>query len=311
MRRRRLPSLNALRSFEAYARSGSMVMAAEELCVTHGAVSRQIRSLERELGVVLVSGPRHSLRLTRAGLELANALREGLDRIAEGLPASGEADDLVISVPTTFAMKWLIPRLSTFHEGFPGVNVRIIEASAHALFDGDDGARAAIRLLEGAPPPGLAATAFLEHAYGPVVAPALFEADGGDPARILSRPRLTSDTFSHGWSQWAEAYGVDLPKASAARRFEHNTYLLEAVAGGLGVAVTAWAFAEADIVAGRLIAPWGFCPLPTRFTFLRPSRGGHPAAPRLANWLVREGRRSAPFPRAKTHAPSLSSRLDN
>lgn len=308
MNRRQLPSLNALRSFEAYARCQSMVKAAEELCVTHGAISRQVRSLERELGVLLVTGRRHSLRLTRAGTDLADALREGLDRIAAGLPASGETDDLVVSVPATFAMKWLIPRLSGFHENFPSVFVRVIEASAQAPCDGDNGAQAAIRLRDGQPMPGLTETPFLDHAYGPVVAPALFESDGGDLARILNRPRLTSDTFTHGWNHWADCYGIDLPEVSKVQRFEHNTYLLEAAAGGLGVAVTAWAFAQADIMAGRLVAPWGFCPLPTRFTFLRPSRGGHPAAPRFANWLVKEGRKSSPYPLAAKSDPDLSSR---
>jgi len=299
MKRRQLPSLNALRAFEAYARSGSMVLAAEELCVTHGAISRQVKALECALGTELLSGPRHALQLTKPGRDLADALREGFDRIAAGLPGSEEEEELVISVPATFAMKWLIPRLAGFTEYHPDVQVRIVETtSSDNLFGGEDGAQAAIRLCEGTPPAGVTATAFLDHAYGPVIAPTLFEADGRDPKRILRRMRLTSETFPHGWDHWAAEAGVTLSVPSQVRSFEHNTYLLEAVAGGLGIAVTAWAFAQADIEAGRLVAPWGFRQLPTRFAFLRPSRAGHPASARFASWLSREGRRAKPPPSA-------------
>lgn len=291
MKRRQLPSLNALRAFEAYARSGSMVLASEELCVTHGAISRQVKALEYALGTELLTGPRHALRLTKAGRDLADALREGFDRIAAGLPRADEDEELVISVPATFAMKWLIPRLAGFTEHHPDIQVRIVETTSwDNLFE--DGAHAAIRLCEGPPPAGVTATAFLDHAYGPVIAPALFEADDRDPKRVLRRTRLSSETFPHGWDQWAAETGVTLSEPSQASSFEHNTYLLEAVAGGLGIAVTAWAFAQADIDAGRLVAPWGFRQLPTRFAFLRPSRAGHPAAMRLASWLSREGRRA-------------------
>lgn len=300
MKRRQLPSLNALRTFEAYARSGSMVLAAEELCVTHGAISRQVKALECALGTELLTGPRHALRLTKAGRDLADALRDGFDRIAAGLPGADEDEELVISVPATFAMKWLIPRLAGFTEHHPDVQVRIVEiTSSDELFGGEDGAQAAIRLCDGPPPAGVTATAFLDHAYGPVISPRLFEADGRDPERVLRRTRLASETFPHGWDQWAAETGVTLSEPSQVRSFEHNTYLLEAVAGGLGIAVTAWAFAQADIEAGRLVAPWGFHPLPTRFTFLRRSRTGHPAATRLASWLSREGRRTRTPPAAR------------
>ena len=299
MKRRQLPSLNALRAFEAYARSGSMVLAAEELCVTHGAISRQIKALELDLGTDLLTGPRHARQLTKAGRELTDALRGGFDRIAAGLPRSAEDEELVVSVPATFAIKWLIPRLAGFTERHPDLRVRIVEAvPSDSLFGGEDGAGAAIRLCDGPAPAGIAATAFLGHAYGPVIAPALFEADGRDPQQMLGRPRLTSETFPHGWDQWATEAGVTLPEQSQVRSFEHNTYLLEAAAAGLGIAVTAWAFAEADIGVGRLVAPWGFHPLPTRFTFLRPMRTGHPAAARLASWLSREGRRTRTPPAA-------------
>jgi LysR family transcriptional regulator, glycine cleavage system transcriptional activator len=110
--------------------------------------------------------------------------------------------------------------------------------------------------------------------------------------QVLRLPRLHSETFPRGWNQWAADADLELPSPSAERSFEHNSYMLEAVAGGLGVAVTAWAFAQADIESGQLIAPWGFKALASRFTYLRPSLANHRAADRFATWLVAEGRRA-------------------
>lgn len=295
MVRRRLPSLKALQAFEAFARAGSMVRAAEELCVTHGAVSRQIKALERQLGATLLAGPRHALGFTPAGRELAACLASAFDQIAAGLPGAEAGEALVVSSPGTFAMKWLIPRLAGFIEAHPGLQVRIIEDGGPVEF-GRGGIQAAIRPHRGPAPPGMAATPFLAHAFGPVLSPGLFDRAGRAAAQALLLPRLHSETFAESWARWAADAGIDLPRPAAERSFEHNSYMLEAAAAGLGIAVTAWAFAQADIEAGRLVAPWGFRRLPTRFTFLRPALAGHAAADRLARWLVAEGRKAKPPP---------------
>lgn len=291
--RRRLPSLKGLQAFEAFARAGSMVRAADELSVTHGAVSRQIKALEQQLGAKLLAGPRHDLALTPAGRELAASLAAAFDRIAAGLPGAGAGEELVVSSPGTFAMKWLIPRLASFIESNPGIQVRILEDGGTASFSG---VQAAIRLHRGAAPPGVKATPFLDHAYGPVLSPALSGA--ADRETVLLLPRLHSETFADGWARWAADAGVALPPPSAERSFEHNSYMIEAAAAGLGVAVTAWAFAQTDIETGRLVAPWGFRPLATRFTCLRPALASHPAADRFALWLAAEGRRAKRPPAA-------------
>ncbi|MGL4964802.1 MAG: LysR substrate-binding domain-containing protein [Inquilinus sp.] len=291
--RRRLPSLKGLQAFEAFARAGSMVRAADELCVTHGAVSRQIKALEQQLGAKLLAGPRHDLALTPAGRELAASLAAAFDRIAAGLPGAEAGEELVVSSPGTFAMKWLIPRLAGFIDANPGTQVRILEDGGAPSFGV---VQAAIRLHRGAAPPGVTATPFLDHAYGPVLSPALLGAADREAALLL--PRLHSETFADGWARWAEDAGVELPPPSAERSFEHNSYMIEAAAAGLGIAVTAWAFAQTDIETGRLIAPWGFRPLATRFTCLRPALASHPAADRFVLWLVAEGRRARRPPTA-------------
>jgi len=295
MTRRPLPSLKGLQAFEAFARTGSMTRAAEALCVTHGAVSRQVKALERQLGAQLVTGPKHRLALTDAGAELAGAVGGAFDAIAAALPGAETPPALVVSCMGALAMKWLIPRLPRFIDAHPGQRVRIIESQGPADF-GQGGAHAAIRLAQGAPPPGLSATAFLGHAFGPVLSPALFAQAGRESAEILKAPRLHSETFPRGWARWASDAGVELPPASQERAFEHNAYMLEAAAAGLGVGVTAWAFAQADVESGRLVAPWGFQPLETRFTYLRPALARNEAAALFGAWLRAEGRRDPPPP---------------
>lgn len=116
MTARSLPPLNALRAFEAFARCGRMTLAADELCVTHGAISRQIRQLEDHLGAALTEGPRTKLVLTSTGVTLAQALTAAFDQIDAAIPRLPPAADraLVVSCLPTFAMKWLIPRLPGF-----------------------------------------------------------------------------------------------------------------------------------------------------------------------------------------------------
>jgi LysR family glycine cleavage system transcriptional activator len=295
MSRRPLPSLKGLQAFEAFARTGSMTRAAEELHVTHGAVSRQVKALELQLGAGLVTGPRHRLALTAAGRQLAASLSAAFDMAAAGLPGADAGQELVVSCLGTFAMKWLIPRLPRFLHDHPGVRVRIVEDQAPADFS-QGGVHAAIRLQLEPAPPGLKALAFLDHAYGPVLSPALFDEAQRDGDRVLRLPRLHSETFSSGWAQWAGDTGTVLPPAPVEQAFEHNSYLLEAAAAGMGVAVTAWAFARADIEGGRLTAPWGFHPLPSRFTYLRPALADNPAAEAFGAWLRSEGRRDPPAP---------------
>lgn len=291
---RRLPSLTGLRAFEAFARRGSMTRAAEELCVTHGAVSRQIKALEAMLGARLVAGPRHRLMLTPAGRTLAASLGAAFDLIAAGLPGAEDAEELVVSCLGTLAMKWLIPRLPAFLDANPGVRVRILES--HALVDfSHGGLHAAIRIRQGPAQPGLRSLAFMPQHLGPVLSPALIDDLAGRPAELLDLPRLHSETHPPAWDDWARLAHVDLPPASLDRAFEHNSYMLEAAAAGLGIAVAPWAFAQADIERGRLVAPWGFEREAAEFVYLRPAAVENRMADRFGTWLREQGR-AAPGP---------------
>ncbi len=291
MTSRKLPPLSALRAFEAFARTGSMTAAAAELGVTHGAVSRSVHGLETHTGTPLLSGPRHNLKLTPAGQTLAEATGVAFNLIAAALPGVAASEDLNLSCYGTFAMKWLIPRLPDFLEARPGARIRIVEE--HGPVDFSRGhVHAAIR-MDNAVPEGARFIRFMDHHHGPVMSPAAWEACAGDRQTVLRLPRLVSDTFRAGWTEWSDGIGLDLPEAPVERVFEHNSYMLEAAAAGLGVAITPWTFAEADLMAGRLVAPFGFRQLPMRFAFIRPGLGDNPLAEAFGRWLQRQGRKAA------------------
>ena len=298
MARRALPPLNGLRAFEAFARQGRMTAAAEELCVTHGAISRQIKQLEAAMGVALVEGPRNRLRITEAGLKLAEASTRAFDLIeqAAARPRTPADGPIELSCLGTFAMKWLIPRLPRFVERHPDLQVRISEADGpidlrEGTFD------AAIRMR---PDGDLASedaevTPFLDHYQGPVLAPEL--AGGGvlSLEAMAALPRLHTRSYRQGWADWEAQKGVRLAPAPIDREFDHYFYMLEAAIAGLGVAIGPWPFVSKELDAGRLAAPFGFVKAPHVYVALLPRRQARPAARRLRDWLLEEGRR-APMP---------------
>lgn len=298
MARRHLPPLNALRAFEAFGRHGRMTLAADELCVTHGAVSRQIRQLEAHLGVALTEGPRSRLRMTEAGLRLAQALSPAFDQIEAAAPRPIEAGPrpLVVSCMPTFAMKWLIPRLPRFQVAHPDIPVRVAESNGPFDFKAD-GIDLAIRMRT----PGAAvtyesvATPFMEHFHGPVMSPEL-AAGPMTLERICAMPRLLTRTFPESWSDWARNLGLNpLPPPVREQEFDHYFYMLEAAAAGLGVAIGPWAFVQRDLASGRLVAPLGFTSGRALITAVTPPEGASPEAVLFRDWLLAEGA-STPLP---------------
>jgi DNA-binding transcriptional LysR family regulator len=295
---RSLPSLNALRAFEAFGRRGRMTLAADELCVTHGAISRQIRQLEDQLGVALTEGPRTGLILTEAGLKLAHGLTVAFDQISEALPqpAGGDDDALVVSCLPTFAMKWLIPRLPDFVAAHPNIQTRIVESNGPFDYRAD-GVDLAIRmrLPDASPSPDSDVAPFLKHYVGPVASREL-AAQITDLESLARQPRLHTRTFLESWAEWESAAGLALPPASVNREFDHYFYMLEAAVAGLGVALSPWAFAETDLKSGRLVAPLGMIPGQAEVCALTPRGKATRAAGRFRDWLVAEGAATPPPP---------------
>ena len=299
MARRHLPSLNALRAFEAFGRHGRMTLAADELCVTHGAVSRQIRQLEQHLGVALTEGPRSRLRMTEAGLKLAQALAPAFDQSEAAVPRPAEAGPrpLVVSCMPTFAMKWLIPRLPGFQAAHPDIPVRVAESNGPFDFKAD-GVDLAIRMRspETVVTYDSVATPFMEHFHGPVMSPELAASGPMTLERVCALPRLLTRTFMESWSDWARNFDLaDLPSPVSEQEFDHYFYMLEAAAAGLGVAIGPWAFVQRDLASGRLVAPLGFTPGRAMIVAVTPPDGAAEAALLFRDWLLAEGA-STPLP---------------
>jgi len=281
--RRSLPSLNALRAFEAVGRLGRMTLAAAELGVTHGAVSRQVRLLEEAVGTPLLEGPKAASRPTAAGRELLASLGPAFDLIEAGVGRVGQAATRVpVACHSTLITKWLIPRLHRFRTAHPDVDVELREMAAADMFV--PGAKVSVRLMSGALPGPYVTAAFMPIDVGPVLSPDL----AAGAADLLRLPRLVSSSWPQGWSRWAELSGREIGAASTEQVFGRMHYMLGAAIAGLGVAIASWPFVADDIAAGRLVAPFGFVRTPDAVAAITPAGGTDRATRRFLDWLRAE-----------------------
>lgn len=281
---RRLPSLNALRAFEAAGRLGRMTLAAEELHVTHSAVSRQVQHLQDVLGVALFEGPKNALRLTEAGRRLLPGLVSAFDQMdmAIRLVADTEDGPLDVSCPGTFTMRWLIPRLYRFQAAHPGIEVRLT-ASAGPVDFGRDGFDVAIRAGAGPWPDGAEVIHLFAEQIGPVVAPSLVRSA---PPVLAGATLLHARTRPRSWPDWCARSGIAI-EDGAGTTYEHFYFMLEAATAGLGVCIAPWPFVSDDIRAGRLIAPHGFIAGGQDYVALRRPRR-HRKSSLFCAWLQHE-----------------------
>ena len=304
MARRRLPSLNALRAFEAAGRLGRMTLAAEELGVTHGAVSRQVRHLEAVLGARLFEGPKNRLALTDAGRALLPHLTAALDLMEAGVRgvADEEAGTLDVSCLGTLTMRWLIPRLHRFQADHPGVEVRLSASDAPVDF-ARERYDVAIRVTDQALPEDASVTELFAEAVGPVLAPALAEGLALAGAADLARaPLLHTRTRPDAWPAWAKAVGWNAPDL-AGPEYEHFYFVLEAATAGLGACVAPWPLVIDDVAAGRLAAPFGFRPSGQTYVAVRRPRRSRKAQDFCA-WIAKEAETMPDFPRVARLAPT-------
>jgi len=255
---RHLPPLNALRAFEAAARSESFTRAAEELCVTQGAVSHQVKSLEATLGIKLFNRERQRLVITDAGREYLNVVRDALDRIAVGterLVQRQNAGVLTVSTSPDFAAKWLIYRLGRFGEAHPGIDLRVSATMHHVDFARED-VDVAVRHGDGNWG-GLDAVRLCSEQLFPVCSPKLLSGRNriAKPSDLLKFPLLHLDDWK-AWSKWLDAAGVvdaEMPRGPA---LNHASMLIDAAIDGQGVALARTALAAWDLINGRLARPF-------------------------------------------------------
>ncbi|MDQ7976760.1 LysR substrate-binding domain-containing protein [Paraburkholderia sp. SARCC-3016] len=261
----RLPPLSSLRFFEAAARHRSFKLAAAELNVTPSAVSHGIVGLEEALGVELFVREPRGLSLTREGKLYLPYIAEAFALIAIGtqrLPDRRANRTIAVSCAPTLAMRWFVPRLARFREGWPNVNVTV-DTSRRLVGFPADGFDFALRLSRG-PIAGATCDRLFGERLVPVCSPAYLETlIGRDNGSVdLRRATLIHvDTASADWQAWldgahADANCKDLD-ASSGLRFDTVQLALEAAAGGLGVAIGRLPLADADLAARTLVAASG------------------------------------------------------
>jgi len=295
---RHLPPLNALRVFEVAARTGSYVEAAAQLGLTHGAVSRQIGALERWLGQRLFMKSGRRMIATPIASVFADEVSRSFDRLTAAAEACGRPGArrlLRVSAPTSFAMRWLIPRLEQFHVLHPDVEVAVTTVSTvHDELRGgfDVAVRRGTESRDAWPQHH--ATLVLEDSETLIMSPALFERRPiRKPGDIEGHSLLASETRPGDWTDWLDMAGMSHLAGHPKRLFDHFFVTRQAVEDGLGIGIGPLPMLEIDIAAGRLVTP-----LPdiavrrTGYVALVPRHAEMPASlKRFIDWLAAEGAR--------------------
>lgn len=255
---RRLPSLNALKAFEAAARRESFTRAAEELAVTQGAVSHQVKALEQELGVKLFTREPRRLAITAAGREYLTVVRDALDRISAGTEAllqRQNAGALTVSTSPNFAAKWLVHRLGRFAEQHPAIDLRVGATLHHVDFAHED-VDVAIRHSDGIEA-GLNVTQLFTEELFPVCSPALLSGRPAlrDPGDLAGLTLLHLDS-RQDWTKWLDVAGVDGADLTLGPVLNQASMVIDAAVDGQGVALARTGLAVHDLIAGRLVRPF-------------------------------------------------------
>ena len=293
---RRLPPLNALRVFEVAARTSSYAEAGAELGLTHGAVSRQIATLETWLGQRLFVRTGRCMTATPAARAFAAEISLSFDRMNLAAEACGRPSVrriLRVNAPTTLAMRWLIPRLDRFHTDQPEMEVVVTTATTlHDELRG--GFDVAIRrgLAEPAVWPQYRAVRFLDESDTLIVSPALYErAPLHRPAEVAKHVLLGSETRPGDWTDWLERAQLAQRPEQLRRVFDHFFITLQAVIDGLGIGIGPLPVLQADLATGRLLTPFPTISVPrTGYVALVPFDANKTSSlTAFIDWLVAEG----------------------
>ena len=259
--KRSLPPLNGLRAFEAAARHMSFTDAAEELSVTQAAISHQVRGLEQRLGLKLFVRRNRSLLLSEAGQAYLPSVRAAFDQLNEAtekLLQKDKGGNLTVTTTSSFAVKWLVPRLGGFQRSHPEIDVRVSTGTSLVDFSRED-VDIGIRYGRGQWS-NLLAERLVSEDVMPVCAPSLLKGPNGlkKPADLRRFNLLHIGSFPDDWQVWLTAAGVKGVDASRGVSFDFALAAYQAAMDGLGVALGRNPLVEPDLKAGRLVVPFEF-----------------------------------------------------
>lgn len=305
---RSLPPLNALRAFEAAARHLSVTKAAAELNVTPSAISHHIKALEEYFEVRLFMPSRRRLELSEAGRAFLPDLTDGFDRLfaaTELLRASDTQGQLTVGTAGSFAVQWLVPRLSDFNARYPEIDVRVqaapllVDATEEALESGD--VDVVIRFGPGHYP-GHDVQRLMDEVVYPVCSPDIVDKDRplNRPADLARHVLIHDEGYTHyareglrfkttfpDWRMWAEAAGLDGLDLSHGPRFSTSALAIQAAVDGQGVMMGRSVLVHDELQAGRLIKPFELS-VSNVFAYYGISREGDTGRAEIAafrNWV--------------------------
>ena len=289
---KRLPPMSTLRSFEAAARHLSFTKAAVELFVTHGAVSRAIRTLEDHLQVKLFQRNIRAVVLTQAGSNYYVVVHDLLDRLsAATVTLMDQQTSGVVNVSTidSFAAKWLVPRLFRFSQKHTDIDVRLSSSAQLADFT-SDGIDLVIRYGRGNYP-GLLSELLLKEELTPVCSPSLMSGQH-PPATLadLKHHTLIHDEFPIDWVSWLKFAGAPDIDARRGIRFQSSVHAVQAAVQGDGIVLGRSALVADDLKAGRLVQPFNVAqPIDLAYYVVYPAASiMRPKVKAFRDWLLEE-----------------------
>ncbi|MGT2454713.1 LysR substrate-binding domain-containing protein [Cupriavidus basilensis] len=291
----RIPSLSSLRAFEAAARHQNLRRAAAELCLSESAVSRQIATLESQLGVALFHRANQRVSLTPAGSLYGYQVRESLQKLQRDtldiMAHEGAGGIVELACVPTLAVEWLIPRLPAFYAQHPQVVVNFSAQADVFLFDGTP-YDAAIHYGEANYPGGRADPLFDEESV-PICHPDFFAGEAPVSAeRIAQAPLLHLSTRRLDWKNWMEAAGVSDVNAMRGTRYDHHSMVISAARARLGVGLVPRFLVEEYLALGLLVMPvaQAMCSQRAYYLVVPDSRPVSDAMSRLRTWLLAAAR---------------------
>ncbi len=291
---RKLPPLNALKAFEAAARHESFTKAASELCVTQGAVSQQVKSLEDLLGFKLFGRESKGLVITAAARDYLEVVRDAFDRIALGtakITRQHKSAILTVSTSPDFAAKWLVHRLGRFSEQHPEIDLRISASLDHVDFARED-IDMAVRHGQG-DWPGLDAVEMCREMLFPVCSPHLLRSKKL-PLKVqdLLRYPLLHHNDRSGWSRWLKGFHLKPLKSMQGLVFNRDSLLIDAAVSGQGIALARTTLCAWDVLQGQLVAPCEHkLALQTSYWIIAPQlTASLPKISKFRHWLITEAK---------------------
>ena len=285
---RKLPPLHAIRIFEACAQLLNFSVAARELCLTHSAVSHQIRQLEDWFGQPLFTRHADGVQLTSTGEVLARTATQSLSQletICAQILSRTEAQAIRLAAPSSFIALWLIPRLEAFERANPDIRLQL---QTHGDYQDLINQRIDALIISTAPPwpKGIEASTLFADRAGPVCSPQWSNLPKTAPD-ILDQPLLATLSRRDAWDSWAKLQGLDTTRLKQARHFDNLQLMLEGAIAKLGIAIAPEQLAQRDVEQGRLIAPLGFAPSDSVFALCTTQSRAHEGTlTALKAWMI-------------------------